>query len=515
MSARIHLRNLAFNWGSHAASLLVMFFLSPYIVGKLDAVSYGIWSLLNVLTGYMGLFDLGVRASVGRHIALYIGKKDERGVDETIRAGLGFFTLTGGLILAIGVLLGWFFPEFFKSVPEEYHSVVRMLLPIMALNVWFSAVAAIYSSVLVAIDRFDVARSVQLGVLAIRTAATVYVLHVGWGLWGLAFSVIASNFIALLINQVCAGTHYPQLRSWPFLFSRFRFGEILNYGLAAFVSAVAFKIIGQTDLIVVGAFISVEDVRDYSVGAMVVFYSITFVKLIGRTFFPAIQRAVAGGEVNKARHYLERQIRIAWCFGGLMFVGFAVYSRSFIDLWMRQDGFDESSVAAAALVMTILAVSQIPLLFNQPCQDMLAAMGNIHFNAAMALLESLLNLGLSLYFVIILHFGVAGVAAGTLISRLLTSSFAIPLYLCKKTAMPLSRFAKVNLLPGLVSMPLLAAFCQSMIGLRPPSDWISFSVHVALASMYWGMISAAILAPKDYRERAFRALRTRFSGSCP
>ena len=277
-SARIHLRNLAFNWGAHAASLLVMFFLSPYIVGKLDAVSYGIWSLLNVLTGYMGLFDLGVRASVGRHIALYIGKRDERGVDETIRAGLGFFTLTGGLILVIGLLLGLFFPEIFRSVPDEYHSVVQLLLPLMVLNVWFSAIAAIYSSVLAAHDRFDIARLIDLAVLAIRTAATVYTLHIGWGLWGLALSVIASNFLAMIGNRIMAGIQHRGMRSWPFLYSKQRLGEIVNYGLAAFLSAAAFKIIGQTDLVVVGAFISVEDVREYSVGAMIVFYSTTFVK---------------------------------------------------------------------------------------------------------------------------------------------------------------------------------------------------------------------------------------------
>ena len=41
-SARKHLRNLAFNWGGHASTLLVMFFLSPYIVGRLNLVNYGI-----------------------------------------------------------------------------------------------------------------------------------------------------------------------------------------------------------------------------------------------------------------------------------------------------------------------------------------------------------------------------------------------------------------------------------------------------------------------------------------
>jgi len=161
--------------------LLVMFFLSPYIIGKLDAVSYGIWSLLNVLTGYMGLFDLGVRASVGRHVALYLGKGDEKGVDETIRAGLGFFSLTGWLILVAGIILAWLFPQIFRSISAEHHRMVRMLLPLMVVNVWLSAVAAIYSSVLAAHDRFDVARSVDLGVLIVRTAGTVWVLHIGWG----------------------------------------------------------------------------------------------------------------------------------------------------------------------------------------------------------------------------------------------------------------------------------------------------------------------------------------------
>ena len=115
---------------------VVMFFLSPYVVGKLDAVAYGIWSLLTVLTGYMGIFDLGVRASVGRHIALYLGKKDKQGVDETIRAGFGFFSLTVLVILAVAIFLGWSFPVLFKGVPPEYYYMVRILLPIMMVNVW-------------------------------------------------------------------------------------------------------------------------------------------------------------------------------------------------------------------------------------------------------------------------------------------------------------------------------------------------------------------------------------------
>ena len=87
--ARIILRNLTANWVGHGANLVVMFFLSPYIVHTLGVTEYGIWQLLTVLTGYMGLLDLGVRASTGRYIILYLGQNQHEKVDETIRTGLG------------------------------------------------------------------------------------------------------------------------------------------------------------------------------------------------------------------------------------------------------------------------------------------------------------------------------------------------------------------------------------------------------------------------------------------
>jgi O-antigen/teichoic acid export membrane protein len=71
--ARIIARNLVANWVGHGANLVVMFFLSPFILHTLGITQFGIWQILMVLTGYMGILDLGVRASTGRHIVLYLG----------------------------------------------------------------------------------------------------------------------------------------------------------------------------------------------------------------------------------------------------------------------------------------------------------------------------------------------------------------------------------------------------------------------------------------------------------
>jgi len=53
-SARKHARNLFINWSGHVVSLVVMFFLSPFVVHRLGDVNYGVWTLMTSLTGPVG-----------------------------------------------------------------------------------------------------------------------------------------------------------------------------------------------------------------------------------------------------------------------------------------------------------------------------------------------------------------------------------------------------------------------------------------------------------------------------
>lgn len=503
MSGRVHLRNLAFNWGGHASTLLVMFFLSPYIVGKLDAVSYGIWSLLSVLTGYMGIFDLGVRASVGRHVALYLGKGDQEGVDETIRAGFGVFTLTGGLILIVGILLGWFFPVLFKGVSPVHYDTVRYLLPLMVVNVWLSAIAAIYSSVLAAHDRFDVARIVDIVVLLIRTVATIYVLHVGLGLWGLAGTVIGGNILAVVGNRIYAGRHHHGLRSLPFLFSRKRLQEIVGYGTYAFITSAAVKIIGQSDLVIVGAVLSVSAVREYSVGAMLIYYSATFIKIISRTYFPAVQRAVARNDMSEVRALFFRQMQISWFFGLLVWIGYSFYSQDFIRLWMLQPNFDEVSVRSSADVMSLLSLSSILLLIIIPCQNVLAATGQIKYTSFLSIVEAVLNVILSLFFVIYLNWGLLGVAAGTALARIFVPSIFLPSVFCREFDISIKTFLIKLIFPAVVASIIFSFFCFCLLGLYEPNGWTSFVVHVSISSLFWFFLAFFIVLPSDIRHKFY------------
>ena len=54
-------KNVGSTWFSLGCDVLVGLFLSPIILHWLGDAAFGIWVLIFSITGYYGLFDLGIR----------------------------------------------------------------------------------------------------------------------------------------------------------------------------------------------------------------------------------------------------------------------------------------------------------------------------------------------------------------------------------------------------------------------------------------------------------------------
>ena len=506
-NARIIARNLTANWVGYGANLAVMFFLSPFILHSLGLAQYGIWQLLTVLTGYMGILDIGIRASTGRYIMLYMGSKEYDKVDETIRTGLGIYTYAGCLILIVGLILGFVFPNIFPSVSKDYHKIISVLLPILAVNIWISAVRTVLSSILFAYERFDLARSTDLIMLAIRTIGTIVVLKLGLDLIGLTAVVVGCNIVGLLLNIILSHRIHKGLRLLPLIVKRDRLNEMINYGIGAFIIHVSVKVIGQTDLVIVGNLINIESVAVYSVGATLLYYSNTALTLINQTFFPPLQRATAEGKMGEAQWLLFRQVRLAMVIGIAIYIGFTTFGESFIRLWMfHPQKFPEESVRQAAQVCMVLSGSKLLLLYGFGFRSLLSATGHIGFTAKIIMVEAITNLFLSIICVLIFKWGLMGVAAGTLFARLMTSTFIIPPYACRKAGINYLRYVSVIVSNAITLGVLFAGICFGIQRILPCNNWFEFFAQVSLTLVLYAPIALLLMIPADIKKR----LRNKF-----
>ena len=64
-------RNVSSSWFALGIDVIVGILLSPFILHRLGDAAFGIWVLIFSITGYYGLFNLGIRSSIVRYVSKF------------------------------------------------------------------------------------------------------------------------------------------------------------------------------------------------------------------------------------------------------------------------------------------------------------------------------------------------------------------------------------------------------------------------------------------------------------
>src|ERR1017187_9072916 len=89
------IKNISANWVALAVNVLVGIFLSPFILHRLGDAAFGIWVLIFSVTGYYGLFDLGIRSSLVRYVARAKASGDLNYASKIINTSLFTYSCLG------------------------------------------------------------------------------------------------------------------------------------------------------------------------------------------------------------------------------------------------------------------------------------------------------------------------------------------------------------------------------------------------------------------------------------
>src|SRR5438045_6525678 len=95
------LKNVGSSWCALGVNVLVGLFLSPYILHRLGDDAFGLWVLIFSITGYYGLFDLGIRSSIIRYVAKYSAVDDHEHLNRLINTAMFAYSGIGLICLTI------------------------------------------------------------------------------------------------------------------------------------------------------------------------------------------------------------------------------------------------------------------------------------------------------------------------------------------------------------------------------------------------------------------------------
>lgn len=423
--------------------------LTPYLYRTLGERHYAIFLVAGLFTNWCGLIDFGMTTAVSRFITLHHTGGDAKSVNETANTAFALMTLLAAVALAVGAVCAAAASLFWPNEPDIglFRGVFLIAAATFAVSKISDALAGVINGAL---------RQEITGVLALflRLATglmTFLVLYFGGRVIALVSGGLLLAAANLLLLALCVKTAFPAFLFSPRLFRKSRVRELVGYSVWTFFNQVGDLLIARSDLILIGAILSLADMSHYNL-AVVIFVS----------YYGSFLQAMTLWETNWFTHLLSRGDDAAFertrvlsyklLTYATVFMSFMLifWGKAFITRWVGEDclaAYPALVILAASLALYRgCAETNVRLLQGTARHRRLALLTVTQGGTSVALTALLLWLG----------YGLTGAAVGTMIPAVLVHGLLVPLDVCRlRGERPTRYFARQFSFLGVAALSLV------------------------------------------------------------
>lgn len=442
------LKNVGSSWFALGVNVLVGIFLSPYILHRLGDDAFGLWILIFSVTGYYGLFDLGIRSSIVRYVAKYSAINAQDELDRLISTAMFSYGLIGLLTMAFTLIATYYVDSIFH-VPPNFLATARWLLLMVGASVSLGFPIGVFSGILEGLQRFYVLNSISVVSTLLRALLIVIALGHGGGLLIVALITVALPLIGGIANFFMALRILPlRLRLGYTNWSSLR--VIAGYSGTTFLIIVAQRLRFKTDALVIGTFLSAAAVTYFTIGSRLVDYAAETVSSLAQIFIPMSSQAQGKGDLEAVRKIFVLGNRACAFIIFPIAAMLTILGKSVIEAWVGA-----KYVAASYPVLLVLLYPTTLMLAQSASGRTLWGLAKHKVLAWVTLVEGVANLVLSI--ILVRHYGILGDAIGTAIPLACTQIFFLPSHLCHLLGVKVTTYLyRAFVLPLLLCTPMIA-----------------------------------------------------------
>ena len=441
------LKNVGSSWFALGLNIVVGIFLSPYILHRLGDDAFGLWILIFSVTGYYGIFDLGIRSSIIRYVAKYAALEHRDQLNRLVNTAMIAYLGVGLLTMSITVVGSFYLTSIFR-VPTTFLATARLLFLMVGISVALSFPLGVFGGILEGLQRFYVLNFTNISSTVLRALLVVIALRRGHGLLAVAFITVLLPLIGALVNAAII-LRILLLRLNFQYFDRATLRRIANYSGTTFIIIVATRLRFKADAVIIGTFLSSAAITYFTIGSRLVDYAGEVVGGLAQIFVPMSSQLQAAGDMDRLRKIFVAGNRACALVIFPVTAILIILGKSIIEAWVGA-----KYVAASYPVLLILLIPSTLMLAQSASGRILWGMAKHRTWAWVVLIEGSANLILSI--LLVRHFGVIGDAMGTAIPLTCTMLFFLPRHVCRLLNIPLrSYLSQAFTLPLALCAPLV------------------------------------------------------------
>ena len=414
---------------------------TPILLHSLGQSEYGIYSLSTSFIGYLTILNSGMNAAYIRFYVQSI-EKGERDPESINGIFLKIYLLLGIIGMAGGLLISGNAEFLFGTqiLPNEY-SIFKRSLRILSLTVLATTLNAVFTSCILAHERFAVGKLIDLLHTVLLPIITIPFLIAGFG----SVTVITINLF-LTILMLIANSLYAFTKLHMRFDLRYRDSAFLK-SVMVFAGFIGLQLImdqlnWQIDKFILARFKGSNEVAVYSVGSTFNTYFMTIAGAVSGMFIPQINRLVAKGSNEELSDLFIRTTRIFAQVAVLIMSGFLFFGEPFIARWAGQE-YTVSYYVGLLIMLPVTFSLSIALAMD------ITRAKNLHkTQIVLNTLCAFLNFAISIP--LAKAYGAIGSALGTFVCEIVIAIFVNAIYYHKVVKLNMIDIFKelLKLIPG-------------------------------------------------------------------
>ncbi len=394
---------------------LVVLAITPFLIWTIGLERYGLWALCSSISRYGMLTDV-LFAPIITMVAAAKRADDLARVRRIATFATLFYLGLVAVFVPLAAVAGGLLLRLFPMSPDLAREAPRFFTGYVAYFFVSVAVTGL-ASVLNGLGLLRKTATINaIGTLLYAATALVLALR-GFGLWALLDALVVQvAFSAIALYALCRGQLGHVFVS-PLRVGRALAIELLSFGGWVQLSTLATLLGGETDQILIGAFVGVPAVGLYEVGAKLARAIRSLASFPNNALLPSIAALATDSQPERVPHVVVRASRlvsVVTVFAAALLVG---GSMSIVTVWLGHiDG-----VAIAATVLIVLTINNLlETIVSVPVTAM-RALRKPKLEAFATGVGAAINLTITI--ALVRPFGIYGVLAGTLGGTL--AAFAI------------------------------------------------------------------------------------------
>lgn len=474
---------------------LIPLIYTPIMLRILGQAEYGIYGIAQSVMGYIGLLNFGIGGSIVRYLSKYRAEGDTEGERRVFGLFIKIYAVIGAAVLLAGMFLSFNLTAFGRSLTGDELSLLGRLVRLMTLNTAIFMPFNVFSSMVLAHERFIFSKTVSLLTSIVSPCLSFVLLFAGFGSVGLVIVSTVLNFVTYAIYTAYVLRKLQIKPSFKSVGGGL-LGEIIRFSLLVFVANIVDILFWTTDKLIIGWAIGSAATAVYNIGATFNSYITSLSTAISGILMPRVTAmSVKNTPPSEFTALFIKVGRLQFLLISFIVSAFVAFGRQFIALWAGSEYAEAYYIALLVMIPVT-----IPLIQNTGL-NILYAMNKHKFRSLVYIVIAVLNVALTFWWVE--DYGIIGAALATCLSYIVGNIIIINIYYHKKIGLDIPLFWKniLKMSPTMFVMGVAAWFVLDSITV---DGWLVFFAFALAYTLIYLSLAYAFMM-NDYERNLIKA----------